>query len=118
MKDEHVTPVTGDAAKPYDLENVFAIAADPGPVDVVVRTVFADSRVPQAELTTTDMQQVFASGATSALKTAQLLHQQQTRPASYVLIGSIHAGFGEPTMAAYSTAKAALRGLNRSIAVA
>ena len=30
MKDEHVTPVIGDAAKPEDLEKVFALAADIG----------------------------------------------------------------------------------------
>ena len=86
-------------------------------MDAVVHSVFADSRVPLTELATADMQQVFATGVTSALKTAQLLHQQETRPAALVIIGSIHAGFGEASMAAYSTAKSAQRGLNRSIAV-
>jgi NAD(P)-dependent dehydrogenase (short-subunit alcohol dehydrogenase family) len=117
MRDEHVTAVVGDVAVPEDLDRVFSVAADAGPVDALVHTVFADCRVPLGQLGTTAMQQVFAAGATSALKAAQLLHQQETRPAACVLIGSIHAGFGEAGLAAYATAKAALRGVNRSLAV-
>jgi NAD(P)-dependent dehydrogenase (short-subunit alcohol dehydrogenase family) len=117
MQAEHVTPVIGDASRPEDLERAFAVAAGLGPVDALVHTVFADSRVPLTDLDTAAMQQVFAAGATSALKAAQLLHLQPTRPAACVLIGSIHAGFGERGMAAYTAAKAALRGISRSLAV-
>ncbi|WP_055490719.1 SDR family NAD(P)-dependent oxidoreductase [Streptomyces sp. TP-A0356] len=117
LRTEHVTPVQADASKPEDLERIFSIAAETGAVDALVHTVFADSRVPLTKLDPAAMQEVFAAGATSALKAAQLLHEQETRPASCVLIGSIHAGFGEAGMAAYSTAKAALRGINRSLAV-
>ena len=49
MKDEFVTPVIADAAKPEDLEDVFALAADIGAVDAVVHSVFADARVPLTE---------------------------------------------------------------------
>lgn len=117
MRDEYVTPVLGDAAEPEDLEEVFSVAAGIGPVDALVHSVFADARVPLTELDTAAMQQVFAAGATSALKAAQLLHQQPARTTACVLVGSIHAGFGEAGMAAYSTAKAALRGISRSLAV-
>jgi NAD(P)-dependent dehydrogenase (short-subunit alcohol dehydrogenase family) len=84
MKDDYVTPVIGDAANPEDLDNVFAIAADIGAVDAVVHSVFADARVPLTELATADLQQVFATGVTSALRTAQLLYKQarlRPRPA-------------------------------------
>jgi NAD(P)-dependent dehydrogenase (short-subunit alcohol dehydrogenase family) len=117
LQSENVTAVRADASRPEDLERVFGIAADTGPVQALVHSVFADQRVPLEQLTTHDMQQVFAAGAGSALRSAQLLQQHRTGPAACVLIGSIHGGFGEAGMAAYTTVKAALRGLTLSLAV-
>ena len=73
--------------------------------------------MPLDQLGTDDMQQVVAAGATSALKATQLLQEHRAGPAASVLVGSIHGGFGEAGMAAYTTAKAALRGLTLSLAV-
>ncbi|WP_405868010.1 SDR family oxidoreductase [Streptomyces sp. NBC_01515] len=112
----NVTAVRADASHPEVLEKVFGIAADTGYVQALVRSVLADHRVPLDQLGTDDMQQVVA-GATSALKAALLLQQHRTGPAACVLVGSIHGGSGEPGMAAYTTAKAALRGLTLSLAV-
>jgi NAD(P)-dependent dehydrogenase (short-subunit alcohol dehydrogenase family) len=117
MKDEYVSPLLGDASKREVLKEVFETAAAIGPVDAVVHTLFADSRIPLTELRDDALLQVFDTGAASALKAAQLLYEHGTRPAACVLIGSIHAGLGEANMAAYSTVKAALRGVNLAIAV-
>ncbi|ALO96179.1 Oxidoreductase [Streptomyces hygroscopicus subsp. limoneus] len=117
LQGENVTAVRADASRPEDLEKVFGIAAETGRVEGLVHSVFADRRVPLEQLGVQDMQQVFAAGVTSALRSAQLLEQHRSGPAACVLVGSIHGGFGEAGMAAYTTAKAALRGLTLSLAV-
>ncbi len=117
MRAQQLTPVIADATARAHLADVFDFAARTGNVTGLVHCVLADARVPLANLDDDSTTQVFRAGAGSAVQAARLLYQHGARPAACVLIGSIHAGYAAPSMTAYAMAKAALRALNRSVAV-
>ncbi|MCX4744901.1 SDR family oxidoreductase [Kitasatospora sp. NBC_01287] len=108
--------VVGDAADEAVLARAFA--ACERPPFAVVHALLAEHRAPLAEQTAEAWHQVFDTTVVSAWRAgAALLRAAAGRPASLVLIGSVHAHGAVPGMAPYAVAKAGLAALARAAAV-
>lgn len=117
MTGEHITGVHADAADEAALRAAFETASAIGPIDAMVHAALVQSRRPLADLEPADLRRVLDVGAASAASALQLLHAHGSRPASGVLIGSVHGSHAAPRMAAYAMAKSAMRALARAAAI-
>ncbi|MER5863099.1 SDR family oxidoreductase [Kitasatospora sp. NPDC002040] len=110
------TPLLGDATDPEVLREAFRLAEHPP--SALVHALLGEDRAPLAELTAERWHAVLDTGLVSAWQAGtELLRAAAGRPASLVLVGSVHAHGAAPGMAPYAVAKAGLAALARAAAV-
>ncbi|TDE10949.1 SDR family NAD(P)-dependent oxidoreductase [Jiangella asiatica] len=113
--------VVGDGSDPEVLERAVDSAAGAGRLTTLVYAVAYQRPASVLDLTSQEWDRahdVAVKGAwLAAGRFASAVRQQRGGPASIVMIASIHAYQAYPRDAAYGTAKAALVGLTRSLAV-
>lgn len=113
--DHHV--LRADVAEPADIERLLQRAGELyGRLDLVVNNAGAISHIPYAELSLEEWQRILTVNVTGAHLVVQhalpLLHEGS----SVVTIGSKAVEAGIPLRSHYTATKAALVGLNRSLA--
>lgn len=96
-----------------------ACLAQFGKVDIVVAAAGITKRVPTLEMTETDWQTIIDTNLTGMMRTYQIFGKSMVERRSGRLIGiaSIASMVGLFEVAAYTTSKAAVAGLTRSLAV-
>ncbi|CAM5234243.1 hypothetical protein GCM10010329_62260 [Streptomyces spiroverticillatus] len=95
-----------------------AVDAAPEPPSVLVHALLSEHRAPLQDLAPEHWHRVLDVGLVSAWQAAAALvrHHPAGRPASVVLIGSVHAHAAAPGFAPYAVAKAGLGALARAAA--
>jgi NAD(P)-dependent dehydrogenase (short-subunit alcohol dehydrogenase family) len=95
-----------------------ALDAVPEPPSILVHALLSEHRAPLRDLAPEHWHRVFDVGLVSAWQAATALVRRHHagRPASVVLIGSVHAHAAAPGFAPYAVAKAGLGALARAAA--
>ncbi|MEU7166087.1 SDR family NAD(P)-dependent oxidoreductase [Streptomyces morookaense] len=113
--DHHV--LRADVSRPADVAELLRQAADRfGRLDVVVNNAGAISHIPYAELPLEEWQRIFDTNVTGAHLVIQHALPLLGEGSSVMSIGSRSVEAGIPLRAHYTATKAALVGLNRSLA--
>lgn len=113
-------PVVADVSIEADVERVFEVCGEEfGRVDLLVNNAGNTTRFPTDELSLSDWQRVLDVNVTGVFlcSRAALRMMKPRRSGRIINIGSVAAKAPRQDAIAYSTSKAALEGLTRSLAV-
>ncbi|MET9262153.1 SDR family oxidoreductase [Amycolatopsis sp. NPDC004079] len=109
--------VRADLTDPDEIERLFdVVRSEYGVLDVVVNNAGAISHIPYAELPLEEWNRVLATNLTAVHLVTQNAIELLDAGGSVISIGSKSIDAGIPLRAHYTATKAALQGLNRSLA--
>jgi NAD(P)-dependent dehydrogenase (short-subunit alcohol dehydrogenase family) len=110
----------GDVRIEADVKRIFScVLAEYGRVDILVNNAGVTTRLPTVELPLSEWQHVIDVNVTGAFLCAReaLRAMKPTRSGRIINIGSVAAKAPRPDSIAYTTSKAALEGMTRSLAI-